>query len=328
MSIDHERLVLPRPGATNTPTAPPIAGPSEEAFTAAFGKLLPPAKFINTNYGNAAYYEILPSTVARATTVASTPERVLFIHGVQTPALGMLPLARALHSSIPNAHFVLVDLWGHGLSDTPLVAHEASLFHGLFDAVLDHLAWSTAHLVGFSFGGALTVGYVASRPSRVQSYTLVAPAGLIHSSQFTDEQRGYLRGNDETAAQKWVLSYLEGGELVVPSDWRDRVARGDIVAEAVREWQMCEHSGHTASIVAIFRDGGVMDNDRAFTAAVHTGIPSLAVLGELDLLCSAQQLDDLAFPNIKVVPQAGHGVVREQVPDVAGNILKFWMELG
>jgi pimeloyl-ACP methyl ester carboxylesterase len=213
------------------------------------------------------------------------------------------------------------------LSDTPLLAHEPSLFHQLLDDLLDHLSWSSAHLVGFSFGGVITASYVASRPSRVQSFTLVAPAGFLRLSDFTVEQQSYLRGGDEAAAKKWIFEFLEGGELVVPKDWKQRVANGGVVAEAVRDWQMHEHPGHVASVVGIFRDGGVMDSEAQFLKAAQTGIPSLAVLGELDDLCSKQQLNEQGLDNVFVVPRAGHGVVRDKVDDVATLISDLWVKL-
>ncbi|KAF9871338.1 valacyclovir hydrolase [Colletotrichum karsti] len=322
MSDASKDLVLPRPGGAYGSQAP-IPGASEEAFTAAFGALLPPAQYLTTPTGKAAYFEIPPSSPGDG---ANAPDRVLFIHGVQTPALGMLPLAKALHASFPQTHFALVDLWGHGLTDTPVVPHEPRIFHELLDALLDQLGWPCAHLVGYSFGAALTVGYVASRASRVKSFVLVAPAGLLRASEFTAEQQNYLRGNDvdETAARKFTLNFLEGGDLVVPTDWKERVAKGEVVAEAVREWQMREHPGHTASVVAIFRDGGVFDNDAEFVRAVGTGIPSLVVLGELDDLCSEGQIKELGLRNVVVVPKVGHAVVRQRVPEVAASISGFW----
>jgi pimeloyl-ACP methyl ester carboxylesterase len=323
MSVDSGEFVLPRPGAPPS-SSTPISGPTESAFTETFGKLLPPAKFLKTEKGKAAYYELPPSVPSDST---QTPDRVLFIHGVQTPALGIFPLASALRTSYPGAHLVLVDLWGHGLSDTPVAPHEASLFHQLLDALLDELKWPSAHLVGFSFGSVLTAGYTASRPARVKSYVLVAPAGLIPSAMFTPEQQGYLRGGDEVAARKFTLQFLEGGDLVVPADWKERVGKGEVVAEAVREWQMREHPGHTASVVGIFRDGGVLDNDPVYVKAVGTGIPSLAVLGGKDELYNEQQVKDLGFTNVTVVPEAGHGVVRQNVPEVAGFISNFWAKL-
>lgn len=319
-------LVLPRPSSVHTSPQPPIPGPSEEAFTKAFGTLLPPAKYLYTQHGKAAYYEkSLSSSVSAENAV---PDRVLFIHGVQTPALGMFPLARALHRSFQASHFALLDLWGHGLSDTPVVPHDAALFHDLIDALLDHLNWPTAHLVGFSFGGALTVGYVASRPMRVSSFALVAPAGLIPFSGFSAEQQAHIRGGgDEVAAKDCILGILEGGPIKVPSDWKERVAKGEVVAEAVREWQMREHPGHTATVVAVFRDGGVIDRDEVFKKAVGTGVKNVVVLGEEDDVCTKEQLEQLGFKNVHVIEGAGHGVVRENVSEVAGCVGEFWKSL-
>ncbi|EUC35756.1 hypothetical protein COCCADRAFT_89980 [Bipolaris zeicola 26-R-13] len=323
MSSPIHHLVLPRPGAKSPLSNSPISAPAEESFTSAFGTLLPPVRYLTTNNARAAYYSIPPSSSPESDT--KSPERVLFIHGVQTPALGMLPLARKLHASIPSAHFVLIDLWGHGLSDTPVASHAAGLFHGLIDTLLDHLEWSSAHLVGFSFGASLTVGYVASRASRVQSYVLVAPAGLVKSSSFTPaEQEHFQHDCDEDATRQWVTAWLEGGELIVPSDWKERVARGEVVAEAVREWQTRNHPGHTASVVAIVRDGGVVDNHQSFEKALATEVPSTVVLGEKDDLCTEQELRDFGFDSVFVVPNAGHSVVRDRVPEVAGFIIEFW----
>jgi pimeloyl-ACP methyl ester carboxylesterase len=316
-------LVLPRPDAPFDPSKSPIPGPSESSFTSTFGKLLPPAQYLTTPTGKAAYYEFLPSSSHQ-----QPSNRVLFIHGVQTPALGMYPLARTLHDRFPHKHFVLLDLWGHGLSDTPIVPHDSALFHKLIDALLDHLAWPSAHIVGFSFGGALTVGYVASRTARVQSFTLVAPAGLIRLSAFDDVGQAHLRGGgDEVAARKFVIETLEGGELVVPADWKGRVVKGEVVAQAVKEWQLREHKGHGASVVAVFRDGGVMDNDKLFVKAATSGLPNLVVLGADDDLCTKEQLEELGLRDVKVVPDAGHGVVRERVSEVAGFIETFWKGL-
>ena len=326
MSQSIDGLVLPRPGSTLDSTQSPIPGPTEAAFTQTFGTLLPPASFLNTTTGKAAYYEILPSSPGGDSS-DTLPSRVLFVHGVQTPALGMLPLTRALQTSFPRAHLVLVDLWGHGLSDTPIVPHSADLFHQLLDALLDRLGWDSAHLVSFSFGGAITPAYVSRRVARIESFTLVAPAGLLRSSDLSAEEQGHMRGDDEAAARKWVLEWLEGGELVVPADWRQRVDNGEVVAEAVREWQMHHHPGHVASVVAIVRDGGVFDTYAEFAKVARTAVPSLVVLGELDDLCTEQQVREHGFTNVSVIPQVGHGVVRDRAAEVAALVGDFWTKL-
>ncbi|KAE8373937.1 Alpha/Beta hydrolase protein [Aspergillus bertholletiae] len=322
-------LVLPRPGTVpSSNAAPPIPAPSEAAFVGTFGNRLPPASYLHTPHGKVAYYELSPSSQV-AIEGTQPVSRVLFVHGVQTPAIGLQPLATALSSRFPSAHLVLVDLWGHGLTDTPWVAHDASLFHGLLDTLMAHLGWTDAHFIGYSFGGSTTASFAAAYPERVASMVLVAPAGLRRAAALDPVQQGYLRGGEglEEAARDWILEVLEGGQLVVPSDWKERVVRGEVVAEAVRDWEMKEHAGHVASVVAIFRDGGILDKHVEFAKAAATGVRCQCVLGELDDLCSVQDLSELGMQQVVVVPQVGHAVVRQRVPEVAGVIEAFWKKL-
>jgi pimeloyl-ACP methyl ester carboxylesterase len=322
-------IVLPRPGTAKSGNAlPPIQAPPEAAFVATFGSLLPQASYLQTPNGRAAYYELPPSSPAPADR-ARPVTRVLFVHGVQTPAIGLQPLAKILSSRFPYAQCVLLDLWGHGLTDTPSVAHEPALFHSLLEALMAHLGWEDAHFIGYSFGASTTATFTAAHPERVASMVLVAPAGLIRSAQFDEVKRSYLKGGEglEEGAREWILEFLEGGQLVVPSDWKERVGRGEVVAEAVRDWEMREHEGHLASVVGVFRDGGALDKHAEFAEAAKKGIESICILGELDDLCSVQDLHELGMQNVVVVPRVGHGVVRQRVPEVAVLIEDFWNKL-
>ena len=324
-------IVLPRPGTALT-NAPPLPAPSEAAFTSTFGTLLPRASYLHTPHGRAAYYTLPPSSPRPSHPNKSKISRVLFIHGVQTPAIGLHPLASALASRFPHAECVLLDLWGHGLSETPVLPHEPSLFHALIEALLTELGWSDAHFVGYSFGGSTTASFAAVRPERVASMVLVAPAGLVRAAQFDALHQTYLALRDgsaeeEEAARTWILQWLEDGELVVPDDWEERVARREVVAEAVREWQMREHAGHLASVVGIVRDGGVFDAHGGFVEAVRMGVPCLCVLGERDGLCGVRDLEGVGMRDVVVVKGVGHGVVRERVGEVADCIEGFWRML-
>ncbi|EGR44822.1 uncharacterized protein TRIREDRAFT_69663 [Trichoderma reesei QM6a] len=322
-------VVLPRPGAPSSETPHIIPAPSESVFVAAFGQILPQASFLKTRNGNIAFYELSPSSIVPDQT-PSPISRVFFVHGIQTCAIGLQALASTLSTRFPGAKCVLVDLWGHGLTDTPFVAHDAALAHDLLESVMAHIGWENAHFVGFSLGGSLTASFAAARPERVASLTLIAPAGFVRQSQFNETQKRYLRGGEgiEEQAKAWILEFLEGGDLVVPSDWKERVERGEVVAEAVRQWQMKHHKGHVASVVAMFRDAGVLDRDEEFAKVAKTGIKSLCILGQLDDIVSEQDLHSIGMQNTVLVPQAGHAVVREKVPEVAGLIEAFWKNLG
>jgi len=320
MCTTNHLLVLPRPSSCYKSRSP-IPAPTEASFTSTFGALLPKAIYITTPHGRIAYYSLHVPPAKR--TDAASP-RVLLVHGIQTPAIGLLPLAQNLRNSFPCTHFILFDLYGHGLSETPYRPHTPDLFHGLIDTILDHLEWPAAHLVGYSFGGITAAGYAATRPTRVQSLALVTPAGLYRSTAMKAEMLVH-DCTDEGAARDWILRLLEGGKpRVVPAGWRARVANGEVVAAAVREWEMQEHAGHAASVVAIFRDGGVMDSAAVFRQASATGVASLVVLGELDDVGGAQDFADVGFGNVKVVGGAGHDIVRERVREVGGAIGEFW----
>jgi pimeloyl-ACP methyl ester carboxylesterase len=257
----------------------------------------------------------------------TSPSRVLFLHGVQTPALGLKPLASTLHTSFPTAEFVLVDLWGHGLSSTPVFPHSPSLFHFAIDELLSALEWESCHLIGYSFGGSTAMSFIASSPQRakkIDSVSLVAPAGLW-KAEVLDTTKLY--SNDFEVAKQHMLELLEGGPLVVPDDWEARISRGEIVAEKIREWQIQFHAGHTASVIAIVRDGGIIEQEEVFEAAVKTEIPIIAVLGETDDVVFEKDLKAIGLDNVVVVKGVGHGVVRQEVGQVANYIGHFWKQL-
>jgi len=325
MAAVYNTLLL-RPGCKVPSPVDSIPAPSEESFTQTFGHHLPSVTYLSTSQGKIAYYTFTPATTVNHSDTASSP-RVLLLHGVQTPALGLVPLSSSLRTSFPDAEFVLVDLWGHGLSSTPVAPHSPSLFHFLIDSVLSSLQWPSCHLIGYSFGGSLATSYItssASRAAKISSVSLVAPAGLWRAAHL-DEQR--LHSPDFDVAKIHVLELLEGGPLIVPEDWASRIANGEIVAEKVREWQMQNHEGHMASVIAIVRDGGVFGQEEVYRQAVKTDIPIIAVLGEKDDVVFEKDLKEVGVENVRLVKRAGHAVVRQEAAVVAKHIEEFWKEL-
>ncbi|PSR84124.1 putative valacyclovir hydrolase [Coniella lustricola] len=330
-------VVIPRPTTALPHDSSAIPAPTEESMVQVFGKLLPPATYLTTPYGRAAYYVYPPRTAASEAGNNTTPRRILMIHGVQTPALGLHPLATALRNLYPAAEIASVDLWGHGLTDTPLAPHVPALFHSLIDTVLEALQWrEPVHLVGYSFGGSLAAGYAALQPQKIATVVFVAPAGLLHVTVVPEEMRKKygmqepLEDNDndidELGARDMTFQFLEGGALVVPNDWEASVARGEVVAPAVRDWELKNHAGHAASVVAVFRDGQVFGNFASFRTAVENlgQDKLLGIVGEKDEFCGERNLADVGVTRAVVVSDAGHGLVRERVAEVAAAIKQFW----
>ncbi|GAM84759.1 hypothetical protein ANO11243_027600 [Dothideomycetidae sp. 11243] len=315
-------LVLPRPGSDNDLAAapkPPFPAPPEERFTTLFGHLLPPATYIHTPRGKIAYFSLPPPSPG-----SGTPDKVLILHGGQTPSLGLQPLASALQSRFPHAHIVLMDWWGHGLTDTPNTSHIPELFNEQISTLLDALSWSRVHIFGFSFGGIAAATYAVHYPKRVASLVLAGPAGMLPLSVFPEE---IMRGDDEQKTQDWMFEFLEGGPMVVPQDWEERVKKGEVVTEALRDWEKREHPGHAASIVAILRDGGVLARHDVYRQLAQLGIPTRFVIGENDEMCSEAEVRTLGFKDVVVLPNVGHSDLRDKVSQVSAVIAEFWKTL-
>lgn len=315
-------LSLPQPALHHGRNS--IAAPSEASFTSEFGTLLPPAQFLPSAWGTTAFYDFPPKIESER---RSPIQRVLFVHGVCTPALGMLPLASELHAKYEGAHFVLYDLWGHGLSSTPIAPHTRGLFHAQIMQLLLHLQWPSVHLVGFSFGGSTVVTFAAYHPECVESIALVAPVGLKRLDDLSAEEQRVLFGKDEDAAQDFVFEALGGPPVDLPTGWRETVKQGGIVAPALWAWEVKEHQGHVASMVSLYRDGGVRDQHEQFKMVSKRGVKTIVVLGELDDVCTTEVLKDVGFEDVVLVVGAGHEVVRSNAADVAGMIAAFWRSL-
>ncbi|KAI1129377.1 alpha/beta-hydrolase [Nemania abortiva] len=296
-----------------------ITAPSYESFTSRFGDAFPKPQFLESDLGTTALYELPPPS--------GQPKRhVLMIHGANTPALGLLPLAKQLQALDPDAHVVFFDLWGHGLSSTPLVAHTPHIFHLQIFQVLGFMQWTSAHMLGYSFGGSMLTQFALYNLKVVLSAALLAPAGLLRKHLFDERLQGLLDDSTgrEPEAIDAVLGFLEGGPLVVPADWQERSKRGEVVAEAFREWELKEHVGYPHSVLSMFREDNVYGCEDYFRRFAQLPLSKVAVLGELDDVCKEDQLVDLGFDNVEVIQQAGHAVVRTEVGEVARIVYEMW----
>jgi pimeloyl-ACP methyl ester carboxylesterase len=299
-----------------------IAAPTYESFTSRFGHAFPKPQYLKSDLGTTALYDLPPPS-------GRSKRNVLIVHGLNTPALGMLSLAQELQTLDRNAHIVLFDLWGHGLSSTPLVAHTPQIFHFQILQVLNFMRWTSAHIVGYSFGGSTAVSFALHHPQAVLSSAILAPAGLLKKEGFSKRMQELLddsKGKDNEAID-CVLGFLEGGPLVVPVDWKERSERGEVVAQALREWELQEHQGFKRSALSMFRDGGVYGCEDRFAEYARQPFQKLALLAELDTVCSKGQLISLGFDDVKVVEGVDHDFVRSASRTVASSVCQFWTQL-
>ena len=314
-------LRLPHPRRWQQQTS--IPAPSHEDFISKFGDAFPEPKYLESDLGRTAVYNLEPRLTQKK-------RPILMVHGIDTPALGMLPLAKALQALDPDAHIVLFDLWGDGLSSTPLVTHTPHIFHAQIHQVLGYMRWSSAHIVGYSFGGSTVVSFANDNPWMCLSATLLAPAGLLQYDGFDAKMRKSLEdtsGEQDGVALDSVLDFLEDGPLNVPGDARDKMLNGEVVAEALRAWELEDHPGHGHSMLSMFRHGGVYGQEARFRRFASLALRKFVIVGGTDPVCSKSQLTELGLDNVEVVENEGHAFIRSAATQAARLLHDFLLQI-
>lgn len=294
-----------------------IPGPSHEAFVSRFGDAFPKPSLLESDLGMTAVYDLPASK--------EPTRQVLLVHGMNTPAIGMLPLARELQALDSHIHIVLFDLWGHGLSSTPLVPHTPQIFHSQILQVLAYMHWTTADIIGFSFGGILTATFATYNPRTASSVALVAPAGIIRKTDLGAETRELLEGEgrDEEAVQA-ILNWLGANSQALPDRWQEEMRSGKVNPKALKQWELEEHRGYRYSVLSAMRDGWIFERDEDIRRFAKLPTKKVVVLGEIDDVCDKQQLEALGVSRVEVIEKADHEVVRSRAADIAKIIYDFW----
>jgi pimeloyl-ACP methyl ester carboxylesterase len=335
---------LPSPTLINGQSS--ISPPSAESFDAYFGGFLPERYTLTSELGQTAYY-LLSNIPSTNPSNPSAPEpkpklirRAILMHGGSTPCINLVPLAKDI-LNLPNSpptQILLYDLWGHGLSSTPLLPPTQSLFHYQLLLLLVTLHWPHAHLLGFSASGSFAVSFAAQHPTLCTSVTLVAPVGLLRSSSVPYLTRlvrsggpwGLWRG----AAQRSILYFVDGGQPPTPPEgWRERVASGERLydMEAVQVWQRESHRGHVSLLVGLYHWGGVFDLHDAYAMVAKgpVGEKALVILGEHDTVfagdCFRKELERVEWRgDVVEMEDVGHLVVREKPKETAEVLGRYW----
>jgi pimeloyl-ACP methyl ester carboxylesterase len=102
---------------------------------------------------------------------------VVSIHGYSAPSFVWEGVANQLQRT--GLATLTYDLYGHGLSDRPLVDYTRALFVQRLEELLNHIKPSgKVHLVGWSMGAMVAAQYATEHPEQVASATMVSPSGL------------------------------------------------------------------------------------------------------------------------------------------------------
>lgn len=147
--------------------------------------------------------------VTRSKGGTGTP--VVMIHGFASDATSWA----AVEAHLKHRPIIRIDLPGHGKSPKLRIDSFADLVREV-RRTFDGLGLDTAHLVGHSLGGAISLALADTRAKRLSSLTLIAPAGLgpdINGAALS----GICRATRTESLGPWLRSLVAEEDLITDS---------------------------------------------------------------------------------------------------------------
>jgi len=243
-----------------------------------------------------------PLAVTRAAHGTGAP--LVMIHGFASDALSWTPL----EGPLGRRPLIRIDLPGHGKSP----ARPVDGFEALLDEVgtaFDALSTEPVHLLGHSLGGAVCLALADSRPERVASLTLIAPAGLGPDID-GEVLAGICRATRPESLGPWLRELVADASLV--TDAYVRLAMAGRAGPNLRAAQ-------TAMASALFPDGVQAINLRRALARVS--VPTRIVWGKGDVIIPwTHALQAPGRVGLHLFDGVGHLPHIEQADEVAAII--------
>jgi pimeloyl-ACP methyl ester carboxylesterase len=268
--------------------------------------------------GAAGHYVRLPDGVTHYDVAGpDSGARVVLVHGFSVPAYIWDSTAAALAGA--GFRVARYDTYGRGWSDRPDARYDLDLFDRQLVGLLDSLGWrEPVHVMGLSYGGAITATFVGRHPERTRTLTLVDPvAGQAGGVPWM--MRAPLVG--PLLWQGLAVPTMADGQasdFVQPTRWPDW---------ADRYRAQTHYEGFGRALLRTRTAGRTVRYDSMYAAAGRTQKPTLLVWGAEDhtvpIANSAQVRTAIPQAEFHAIPNAGHLPQMERTDVVNPLLLAF-----
>lgn len=211
---------------------------------------------------------------------------------------------------------------GAGNTEAPAGAYSMALFARDAVALLDHLGWDSAHVVGVSMGGMVAQHLALAHGHRLRSLTLmVTHAGGPRMLAMTlPGLTGFARVN-VARSEDARLQALE--RLLFPAEFLAACDRVEVRERLRRDLDRKSTSAKRLSQLA-----AVLRHDTRARLAELGALPTLVVKAARDILVrpSASDLLHHGIPGSRLVElaEAGHGIIRQCPAEVNTALLEHF----
>ncbi|MDP9351124.1 MAG: 2-succinyl-6-hydroxy-2,4-cyclohexadiene-1-carboxylate synthase [Chloroflexota bacterium] len=223
----------------------------------------------------------------------------------------------------PGHTSILVDLPGHGLSDSPTDAERYSMEQAAADLVviLDTLGQPRAALVGYSLGGRLALYFTLAYPDRVAALVLESASPGIEDAE---EREQRVESDDELAAfleREGVEAFVERWEA--HPLFATQSTLSDSVRTGLRRQRL---ANNTQGLANSLRSMGAGAQPSLWNRLGEITVPVLLLAGEHDPKFRGiqQRMWDL-LPRVgaTTVRGAGHAIHLEQPEQFDTRVVEF-----
>ncbi|MEO0834590.1 MAG: alpha/beta hydrolase [Cyanobacteria bacterium J06642_3] len=206
-------------------------------------------------------------------------KKLLLLHGLADCAVVWSSLGAHLAD---RYHIVAPDLRGHGESSKPEHDYTSETIIADLEALMEHLGWNQAHILGHSWGGKLATIWATSNPQIFDSLILVDPF-------YVDRLPRWLKITFPLMYR--VLPFLQGMGPFVNQAAAEHLAKS---LKQYRQWTALQQQVFRASIEP--KPNGTWGSK--FTVAARNEI-------FVDVMQQSGLTKPLAIPSLFIQPTAG-----------------------
>lgn len=219
--------------------------------------------------------------------------------------------------------FIAVDLLGHGQTDAPNNHERYRMEAATADlrAIVDYLDLSCVHLLGYSMGGRLALGFAVCYPNYVKSLTLESSSpGLLSFDERDDRRKKdaalaarITEIGVERFADEWSLLPLFATQQDLPEAVKSRVRAERISQRA---------AGLAGSLMGM----GTGSQPSYWGELQELQMPVHLLTGGLDskfMRIAKQMVASLRFPTISIIEGAGHAIHVEKPAEFGKIVIEY-----
>ncbi len=228
---------------------------------------------------------------------------VLLVMGLAMPSDGWM---RQVDDLSQDHQVCWFDNRGVGRSSTPKGLYSTQKMAEETWALVDHIGWDSANVVGVSMGGMISQQLLIQQPERVRSLTLIASAAIGRKAQPTGEGvKRWLKvqSTQDVDERMKALAHLLFSQKTIAEGRVDMGSLGKDLAAGRARGQ-----GLLGQLAAVF------GHNAKSRLKEHQDKPVLCIVGLDDVLVSPRNTHELAAllqAELLEVPHAGHGVSSE-----------------